>query len=623
MPAWINKRIEFHKKSFRVLWVFVAIIWTIFSNAATVRDNFFSPVWQQRFATLNLLPKWRWYVWVIGVLVIVLIGVIEGSYRAAQSLIPNNKGRDQGMQAAAGPATTAEESEPTLLSLMDKGFPQLNKLWGKPVLNFEDGSTLQLTSALYFDLFTSGAKFLGFHVPRSPRALEAFSVIAARAIELGDALGNGGLKIISKAPGENPQTVSDLRYSGKVYLYHEDALTHKQMADVEEIFKSQQLIVVLRGPDFLTQAWLAWKQKSHGVQPQHVGVPVEVLHKIRPSLSGEILAVFWSKASGIRSSNFFVKLKLVNHEDIPCTIDRFWFTLTIGGYERRCLGYPSKVGRLQYRRPYDNAEVTTEVYPLTISYDTPLKLALPREGWIMFYVIECDMPNPAAPFWLMQNIKMAVVDSLGNEHTIGHSSVTVFPANIELSEAFSTTRPEIEGEIYRVVTGGKSKYAGEVRTFYKAITNDADFAIDVDILIEMYAVNTTKEKRFIRGFTFTVEVDGKVLPLIVQKDFYAYELDGVDYEYCLNLSSNKLDRSKLENLKPLYPSLPVELEAYKPLEGWVHFVVKGVDPEKLRDNRSYKLFMVDSLSNEHPIAKAVTEQREGTVTVRPIIRPLS
>jgi hypothetical protein len=154
------------------------------------------------------------------------------------------------------------EPEPTLISLMDTGFPHLNKFWGKPVVQFEDGFSLEVKSALYFDMFTSGSKFLGFYIPRTSRVIEVCAALATHAIELGDVLSNGGLSITSKAPGENPQTLNDLSYSGKVYLYHQDSLTHKQMADVEELFKAQKLNVVLRGPDFLAQAWVAWKQKS-------------------------------------------------------------------------------------------------------------------------------------------------------------------------------------------------------------------------------------------------------------------------------------------------------------------------------------------------------------------------
>jgi hypothetical protein len=157
----------------------------------------------------------------------------------------------------------------------------------------------------------------------------------------------------------------------------------------------------------------------------------------------------------------------------------------------------------------------------------------------------------------------------------------------------------------------------DTRDLYKAITKGAEFAVDVDILIEMYVVNTTNKKRFIRGFNFTVEVDGKMLPLILQKDFYAYELNGTDYEYCLSRGKGRLDRSKLETLPPLHHGLPVELEAQKPLEGWVHFVINNVDPEKLRGNRNYKLFIVDSLRKEHPILITVTDKREGAINVRP------
>lgn len=163
---------------------------------------------------------------------------------------------------AQPPKAKSTEAQPTMLSLMDTGFPNLNKLWGSPVIHFGDGASLPIKSALYFDLFTSGAKFLGFYIPSSARVLEACAVLANHAVELGDSLSNSGLALTCKKPGENPQTLSDLRYSGKVYLYHEDALTHKQMADVEEVFRHKQLTVILRGPDFLTQAWLAWKQKT-------------------------------------------------------------------------------------------------------------------------------------------------------------------------------------------------------------------------------------------------------------------------------------------------------------------------------------------------------------------------
>ena len=152
----------------------------------------------------------------------------------------------------------------------------------------------------------------------------------------------------------------------------------------------------------------------------------------KPAITGELTAIFWSKQRDTEadckfaSSNFFVRLKLVNHEDVPCTIDKYWLTLTLEGNERRLVGYPSKAGKLQYRSPIDNAVTEVEVSPLTVNYDTPLRRALSREGWITFHVIYYDAPN--APFWNM-DLKLVVTDSLGNDHPVVFRSVTIFPAD--------------------------------------------------------------------------------------------------------------------------------------------------------------------------------------------------
>lgn len=53
----------------------------LFSNAATVRDNFMDSVAQRRWSTLALLPQWGWKGWLLGVLTIGIIAALEGSYR--------------------------------------------------------------------------------------------------------------------------------------------------------------------------------------------------------------------------------------------------------------------------------------------------------------------------------------------------------------------------------------------------------------------------------------------------------------------------------------------------------------------------------------------------------------
>jgi hypothetical protein len=168
------------------------------------------------------------------------------------------------------------------------------------------------------------------------------------------------------------------------------------------------------------------------------------------------------------------------------------------------------------------------------------------------------------------------------------------------------------------VTAGKSVAAGLTREIF-AMTNRADqFAIDADVLLEMYAVNTSNEKRFIRDFVGTVEVDGKAVQLQRESDFFAWEFADHKYYYCLSMGTKdgQWDRSDLRPLKEAFDSFPKELDPRQPLEGWVHFVAKNVDPEKLSNNNTYRFSFIDSLGSEIPIVKASAEKRDGEVTVQ-------
>ena len=185
-------------------------------------------------------------------------------------------------------------------------------------------------------------------------------------------------------------------------------------------------------------------------------------------------------------------------------------------------------------------------------------------------------------------------------------------------------RPVFEAEIYRVVTTGKGMGAEMTRDLYRAVGRLEEFAIDADVLAELYIVNTSNQKRYIRDLTGTVEVDGTTLSLVRQDNFNAFDFNNDDYEYCLNMKSdeeNKFDRSDLRDLPALLPSLPIEVGPQAPLDGWVHFVVNGVDPKKLDGNRTFKFVIADSLGRLYQIVKPSETRKRGEVTVRVISRP--
>jgi hypothetical protein len=158
------------------------------------------------------------------------------------------------------------EPEPTLLSLLDSSIPNTGNLMNTQAIQFQDGTKLEIKSKLYFE-FRHRATFLGFYVPSSPKTMEAIAALALEARSLAQQIADGGLKVIATSPGENPEDISSLTFTGKVYVHHEDHLTHRQIADAEDSFKAQDLVVVLRGPDFLSGAWIEWKRKSASMNP--------------------------------------------------------------------------------------------------------------------------------------------------------------------------------------------------------------------------------------------------------------------------------------------------------------------------------------------------------------------
>lgn len=56
-----------------------------------------------------------------------------------------------------------------------------------------------------------------------------------------------------KSIGEPKQALRDLTFSGRVFLYHETELSPRQVADLDDMFSSRGMSLILRGPDYLTQ----------------------------------------------------------------------------------------------------------------------------------------------------------------------------------------------------------------------------------------------------------------------------------------------------------------------------------------------------------------------------------
>lgn len=82
--SWLlaaKERIEFWWKSCRPLWKVIGMIWGAFGFFIIVRDNFMPDAMQRKYATMVLVSRIDWKIWLLGLFLIVIIALLEGSYR--------------------------------------------------------------------------------------------------------------------------------------------------------------------------------------------------------------------------------------------------------------------------------------------------------------------------------------------------------------------------------------------------------------------------------------------------------------------------------------------------------------------------------------------------------------
>jgi hypothetical protein len=330
----------------------------------------------------------------------------------------------------------AEEPEPTLLSLMDTSFPRFNKKWQDGTVQINNGifrpkTIVQVKTALYFEL-TSNATFLGFYVPSSPRTVAVCGVLAGRAREIARQMAETGLLVIVRSPGENPQEVRNYGFTGKVYIHHDDALTHQEMGNIEGIFHAHRLEVVLRGPDFLTTAWIAWKTKQ---------TEEEKLPKTEPAIDGEVYRLVMSprvmewdlvrqvfQASGRKDdplidTDILVEMYLVNKSTERVRyIREMRLSAEVDGkripFIRQRDLFAEEFNGKKFDYGIRDASETFRENPKPLKQlgsELPLALApeQPAEGWVRFMAKNIN-PDKIASGTIM----LTVVDSVGKEYSI-------------------------------------------------------------------------------------------------------------------------------------------------------------------------------------------------------------
>jgi hypothetical protein len=171
--------------------------------------------------------------------------------------------------------------------------------------------------------------------------------------------------------------------------------------------------------------------------------------------------------------------------------------------------------------------------------------------------------------------------------------------SVEFQAEDTFSRGGIDGEIYRLDIVPRCLSWEIVKDAYRVSGNPEDAKLDCDVVIEMYLVNqSTRVSRYPSDLQLSAEIRGTRVNFERQNELRAIDINHKKYEY--GLAHERFGEK--EQIKQLFSSLPFCLSPTQRVKGFERFMAKEINPDNIQD-KSWKLNVVDSLGDQHPITK--------------------
>ena len=143
----------------------------------------------------------------------------------------------------------------TLHGLFRTDFPHYLKTTNKMIITDSKGKQFTIGSQLYMD-FQSKSKFVGYFIPNpgySPDIIDTTFDICILLSEIYKHTFDISKSVIitGKRIGEESTEEKDLIFSGRVFIYHEQELPVERIAELRKLYRSKNLDVQFKGPDYL------------------------------------------------------------------------------------------------------------------------------------------------------------------------------------------------------------------------------------------------------------------------------------------------------------------------------------------------------------------------------------
>jgi hypothetical protein len=158
---------------------------------------------------------------------------------------------------------------PTLSELFNKDFSNTMKATDEISIHWQDGTGVEhIKRQLYLD-FPAKTQFVGFYVPSSDPFFSDTTLKTCMALvgAVQQAIDDLPKRIAVMAGYRNESnTIQDLTFSGRVFLYHDSFLSITQKAALINAYKAKNYDVQFRGPDYLGDLVIAWHHQ-HDPKP--------------------------------------------------------------------------------------------------------------------------------------------------------------------------------------------------------------------------------------------------------------------------------------------------------------------------------------------------------------------
>ncbi len=155
---------------------------------------------------------------------------------------------DENTNISSETKTDKKIEDITLLYLFENDFNNLLRAGEDRFLSGKEGSQTIIKSKIYLD-FETQTEFVGFYIPSVPETFDICTHLAENyktALEL-----TKKVMVESSSIGLQPVNTSELKFSGRVFIYHEYPLLEAQKRELFTLYKKHDLSPQFRGTTYL------------------------------------------------------------------------------------------------------------------------------------------------------------------------------------------------------------------------------------------------------------------------------------------------------------------------------------------------------------------------------------